>query len=84
MPEAVRRVFDDLLNIEVNTMVKSGMTGRKMPAFGHALLDIHGSYERWLNTYCTRLNKHWSGFRTSEDAAAFVVETTAGFSLKLR
>jgi hypothetical protein len=77
MPEAVRRVFDDLLNIEVNTMVKSGMTGRKMPAFGHALLDIHGSYERWLNTYCTHLNGQWSGFRPSGDAEKFVAETIA-------
>lgn len=74
MPEAVKRVFDDLLNIEVNTMVKSGMTGRKMPAMGHAILDIHGAYEGWLNAYGVALNEQWGRFRTTDAAAAIVAE----------
>ena len=77
MPNAVKRVFDDLLNIEVNTMLRSGMTGRKMPATGHALLDIHGGYESWLNAYSVELNEGWSGFRVSADAEAFRAETVA-------
>lgn len=77
MPEAFKRVFDDLLNIEVNTMVRSGMTGRKMPAMGHALLDIHGGYEGWLNAYSVELNEQWSDFRVSADADVFRAETAA-------
>ncbi len=77
MPNAVKRVFDDLLNIEVNTMLKSGMTGRKMPAAGHALLDIHGGYEGWLNAYSVELNGQWTGFVASGGADAFRDETIA-------
>jgi hypothetical protein len=34
----------DLTKIEVNTVYKDGMTGRKMPWFPHALIDIGQSY----------------------------------------
>ncbi|MDX2378854.1 MAG: hypothetical protein QNM02_03750 [Acidimicrobiia bacterium] len=73
MADTLKRVLDDLLNIEVNTMVKPGMTGRKMPAFGHALLDIHAGYERWLNRYSIELNAQWSRFRGTPVAEQFRV-----------
>ena len=77
MLDAAKRVFDDLLNIEVNTLLKSGMTGRKMPAIGHAFLDIYGGYDGWLNAYGVELNEQWSRFRTSDGAEKFRVETAA-------
>lgn len=77
MPGAVRRVFDDLLNIEVNTMVKPGMTGRKMPAFGHALLDIYADYQAWLNAAAVALDEQWTRFRATEAATTFRDETIA-------
>ncbi len=38
----------DLFNIEVNTIVARGITGRKMPSWPHALLDIASIYRRYL------------------------------------
>ncbi len=38
----------DLFNIEVNTIVARGITGRKMPSWPHALLDIASVYRRYL------------------------------------
>lgn len=75
MADTLKQVLDDLLNIEVNTMVKPGMTGRKMPAFGHALLDIHAGYERWLSRYRAELNAQWSRFVGSPAAARFRATT---------
>jgi hypothetical protein len=37
-------LFEDLLNIEVNTIVKAGMTAEKMPPLPFALLDIISDY----------------------------------------
>jgi hypothetical protein len=37
-------IFEDLLNIEVNTIVKAGMTAEKMPPLPFALLDIISDY----------------------------------------
>lgn len=48
------------------------MTGRKMPAPGHALLDIYSEYDIWLCTYGGRLNEHWRGFVRSRAADGFV------------
>ena len=52
-----KRIFDNLLNIEVNTIVKAGMTGRKMPVVGQALLDIFGEYDTWLSDCSGRLER---------------------------
>ena len=37
-------IFEDLLNIEVNTIVKHSMTAEKMPPLPFALLDIISDY----------------------------------------
>ena len=50
------------------------MTCRKMKAMGHAILDIHGAYEGWLNAYGVALNEQWGRFRTTDAAAAIVAE----------
>lgn len=42
---------DDLLHIEVNTIVKDGIEARKMPAPAHALLDVLGDYAHFLMPY---------------------------------
>src|SRR5947209_8600971 len=40
MRTAAQEVFDDLLNLEVDIILKNGMTARKMPDVPHALIDI--------------------------------------------
>ena len=40
----------DLINIEVNTIRATGITGRKMPSWPHALIDIAAIYRRYLLT----------------------------------
>jgi hypothetical protein len=40
--------LDDLLNIEINTILKSNMTAEKAPSIPFALLDIIESYGSWL------------------------------------
>ncbi len=57
--EAARRLFDDLLNIEVSIIVKPGMTARKMPQPVHALLDIIGDYDSYLCIVGNELNRAW-------------------------
>lgn len=44
LPEVVR----GLLNLEINTIIKSNMTAERMPALPHAILDIAGEYARKL------------------------------------
>ncbi len=57
--EAARRLFDDLLNIEVSIIVKPGMTARKMPEPPHALLDVIGDYDTFLCIVGNMLNDKW-------------------------
>jgi len=57
--EAARRLFDDLLNIEVSIIVKPGMTARKMPEPPHALLDVIGDYDTFLCIVGNLLNDKW-------------------------
>lgn len=45
----------DLTTLEINTIVKDNMTGRKMPLPGHAILDILGTYADKLQSYSDRL-----------------------------
>ena len=72
---AAERMLDDLLSIEVNTIVKPGMTGRKMPAVGHALLDVFSGYDIWLCEHSGRLNAAWAAFpRRHKDAFLIGVE----------
>lgn len=72
---AARKLLDDLLNIEVNTIVKPGMTGRKMPPPGHALLDIFSNYDIWLCEHSGELSANWRrlGTRHKDEFLADVV-----------
>ena len=45
---AARNIFDDLLTLEVNVVLKPGMTARKLPEPVQALLDVMGDYDNWL------------------------------------
>jgi hypothetical protein len=42
--DSLAEIGRDLTKIEVNTVYKDGMTGRKMPWFPHALIDIAQTY----------------------------------------
>jgi hypothetical protein len=42
--EGLKKVADDLFKLEINTVIKSNMTARKMPQPLHALLDITHLY----------------------------------------
>ncbi|VEN74697.1 conserved hypothetical protein [Candidatus Desulfarcum epimagneticum] len=42
--ESVKAIAQDLTSLEVNTIIKHDMTGRKMPKPRHALIDIAESY----------------------------------------
>ncbi len=42
--DSLAEIGRDLTKIEVNTVYKDGMTGRKMPWFPHALIDIAQGY----------------------------------------
>jgi hypothetical protein len=48
VPIEAKRIFDDLLTLEVNLILKPAMTGRKMPETHLALLDILGWYSEQL------------------------------------
>jgi hypothetical protein len=60
MSTAAREIFDDLLTLEVNIIVKSGMTARKMPDLSHALVDIVSDYDLWLCELAGRYNHIWT------------------------
>ena len=45
---ALRELARDLINIETNTVLSIGITGRKMPSYPHALQDILGKYANFL------------------------------------
>lgn len=42
--DQIKDITQDLLNLEVNTIIKANMTGRKMPKPRHALIDIAKNY----------------------------------------
>jgi hypothetical protein len=46
--EALRDLARELINIETNTVLSVGITGRKMPSYPHALQDILGKYANFL------------------------------------
>ena len=45
---ALRNLARGLVDIECNTVLSSGITGRKMPAYPHALHDILGKYAGFM------------------------------------
>jgi hypothetical protein len=46
--DALRDLARGLINIETNTVLSVGITGRKMPSYPHALQDILGKYANFL------------------------------------
>jgi hypothetical protein len=50
--DGVGQVLDDFTSLEVNTIVKPGMTAQKMPTIAHALHDIASDYEAYLSEDC--------------------------------
>jgi hypothetical protein len=71
MVTPVRELFHDLLDLEINTIIKAGMTARKMPVVPHAIYDIFSDYDLYLCQQAGQLNPVWSRFRGTADAAAF-------------
>jgi hypothetical protein len=45
---ALRDLARELINIETNTILSPGITGRKMPSYPHALQDILGKYANFM------------------------------------
>lgn len=45
---ALRDLARNLISIETNTVLSTGITGRKMPAYPHALQDILGKYANFM------------------------------------
>jgi len=43
--EQISAIAHDLMNLEVNTIIKPNITGRKMPSPRHALIDIAKKYQ---------------------------------------
>ena len=52
----LKEIASDLTAIEINTIAASGMTGRKMPAWPHALIDIAQKYADFLTGPAIRLD----------------------------
>lgn len=48
--EQIRKIAIDLLNLEVNTIIKSNIEGIKMPEPRHALLDIAKTFDSKLKS----------------------------------
>ena len=65
---AARDLFQDLLNLEINTIVKPGMTARKMPPLGHAMLDVFSDYDFYVCGRVGHLNSVWEKFLRTPDA----------------
>lgn len=53
------RLFDDLLNLEINVIVKEGMTARKMPDPLQAFLEIAETYENLLGGFADTVALTW-------------------------
>jgi hypothetical protein len=74
MIRAAQDLFDDLLTLEVNLILKPGMTARKMPDAPHALLDIFSGYDIWLCGFAPTLNAAWARFVGTDAAREFAAE----------
>jgi hypothetical protein len=57
--DPVQRIVQDLLNLEIDIIIKPGMTARKMPDASQALLDIVGLYDAYLCQSGNTLNPVW-------------------------
>ncbi len=57
--EQITKIAGDLLNLEINTIVKPGIEGLKMPSPRHALLDIARDFDNELERLgAKQLEKH--------------------------
>jgi hypothetical protein len=56
---AAEQIFDDLLTLEINVIIKPGMTARKMPNPAHALLDVIAGYDEFLCRFAAEHNLKW-------------------------
>ena len=56
-------IFEDLLNIEVNTIIKHSMTAEKMPPLPFALLDIISDYGTALAEMRVNLDPYFAPSR---------------------
>jgi hypothetical protein len=63
LTSAAKNIFDDLLTLEVNVVLKPGMTARKLPEPVQALLDVMGDYDNWMAVFAARLNPVWMEYR---------------------
>lgn len=52
----LKEIASDLTVLEINTIAASGMTGRKMPSWPHALIDIAQKYADFLTGSRIRLD----------------------------
>lgn len=64
--ETFREIGHDLINIETNTILAHGMTGRKMPSYPHALHDIIIMYaEFFVDEVGLDLDSFWTAFEAN-------------------
>jgi hypothetical protein len=54
-----KTIFDDLLNLEINVIIKPGMTARKMPEPWGALANIAEGYEDLLCEFASLVEPVW-------------------------
>lgn len=66
----LKAMVNDLVKIEVNTILTDRINGRKMPSVPHALLDVAGAYVDVLRAYGVDLNAVWD-VAESRDEAVF-------------
>jgi hypothetical protein len=50
LSQDAERLLQDAVNLQIDTVVKSAMTGRSMPSFPHALIDLARAYTRKLQS----------------------------------
>ena len=54
-----KSIFDDLLNLEINVIIKPGMTARKIPDTRSALANIAEDYEDLLARFAAMVQPVW-------------------------
>ncbi len=52
--DGLRQIANDLTKLEINTIVKSELTGQKMPESAFAVLSIAKNYDDWLSRHGSR------------------------------
>jgi hypothetical protein len=79
---ALRDLARDLLNIETNTVLSTGITGRKMPSYPHALQDTLGKFANFMayevgvnvDAFCDEFRKQFGYPPLPGSAASATVE----------